>query len=130
MLSASSIGDETRQHGVSRHFMPERFGTYAAAELAASPLHIPGQCFNPGCGARFDPSRVWQMYCCPACERASTAELRAWGHRMALPLLAWRMGKYETRDDAIRARTQAARRYISHAQSLWLADRKDRAGGI
>lgn len=129
MLRAPSIGSDTLAHGVARHILPERFGIYAAAELAASPLHIPGLCFNPGCGARFDPSRVWQMYCSTACERTSTAEMRAWGHRMALPLLAWRLGKYERHDEAIRARTNAARRYISHAQSLWLADRAARAGG-
>lgn len=129
MLSAPTIAQPGLAHGVARHILPERFGIYAVAELAAAPLHIAGLCFNPGCGARFDPSRVWQMYCCPACERASTAEMRAWGHRMALPLLAWRMGKYEVRDEAIRARTQAARRYISHAQSLRLADRAARAGG-
>ena len=126
MPSAPTITQPIPAHGVARHILPERFGIYAAAELAEAPLHLPGRCFNPGCGVRFDPARVWQMYCSTACERAATAELRAWGHRMALPLLAWRMGKYEVRDEAVRARTQAARRYISHAQSLWLADRKDR----
>ncbi|MDO9006340.1 MAG: hypothetical protein Q7V20_23090 [Aquabacterium sp.] len=130
MLSAATTPQPGLAYGVVRHILPERFGSYAAAELGASPLHVTGLCFNPSCGARFDPSRVWQMYCCGACERASTAEMRAWGHRMALPLLAWRMGKYERHDAAVRARTNAARRYISHAQSLWLADRFDQAGGV
>ncbi len=113
--------------GVARHLVPESFRTFAEAELADAPLHQPGRCFNPGCGRDFTPARDWQMYCCAACERAGTAELRVWGHRMALALLAWRMGKYETRDAAIRARTAAARRYLSQVQPAWVADRQARA---
>ena len=115
------------ENAVARHILPEAFRDFAFAELDAAPLHRPGLCFNPDCGRDFAPARGWQMYCCTACERAGTAELRAWGHRMALALLAWRMGKYEARDKAVRARTAAARRYLSQVQSAWLADRKARA---
>jgi len=106
---------------------PESFIAFAFSELAEAPLGRPGTCFNPDCGRAFEPSRSWQLYCCEACKRAGTAELRMWGHRMALALLAWRMGKYETADPAIRARTAAARRYLSRVQSAWMADRTARA---
>lgn len=114
-------------HGVTRHVLPEAFATYAAQELAAAPLHIVGRCFAPDCGRAFTPARAWQMYCCRDCERDAVAELRGWGHRLALPLLVWRLGKYEAQDQAVRARTTAARRYISMAQTLWLTDRRARA---
>lgn len=129
MFSAPIIGGDVCAHGVARHPAPERFTSYAAPELVAAPLHVAGVCFNPSCGRQFQPQRDWQMYCCAACERASVTELRSWGHRMALPLLAWRLGKYEAQDAAIRARTNAARRYISHLQSAWLTDRLARAAG-
>ena len=114
-------------NAVAPHVLPEAFQEAAFAELAAAPLHKPGTCFNPDCGRDFTPSRDWQTYCCAACKQAGTAELRAWGHRMALALLTWRMGKYEVRDSAVRARTAAARRYIGQVQSAWLADRQARA---
>lgn len=114
-------------NGVAPHIIPEAFQDFAFGELAEAPLHQPGICFNPDCSRDFTPARDWQMYCCLACKQAGTAELRAWGHRMALALLAWRMGKYEARDKAVRARTAAARRYLSQVQSAWLADRQARA---
>ena len=52
--------------------------------------------------------------------------MRRWGHRMALPLLVHRLGKYERRDGDIIEVTRAARRYVTQAQSLWLADRARR----
>lgn len=113
-------------NAVTPHFLPETFQEFAFAELAAAPLHRPGRCFNPGCGRAFTPGRAWQIYCGEACKRVGTAELRAWGHRMALALLAWRMGKYETEDAAVRARTAAARRFLSQAQTAWVADRRAR----
>lgn len=110
-------------NAVARHDGLERFTTFAARELAASPPWTAGLCFKAGCGARFTPARDWQIYCCTACERAGVAEMRTWGHRMALPLLVWRLGKYEERDKGLRDVTRAARRYVSAAQSAWLAER-------
>ena len=118
--------DQACANGVARHFLPEDFRTYAAPELAAAPPWGGGVCFNPACGRDFAPARSWQIYCCAGCERQGVAELRRWGHRMALPLLVWRMGKYEAQDEAVRDRTRAARRYVAHAQSAWLAERLQR----
>lgn len=114
-------------NAVARHSAPEDFRTFAHQELAVYTPWQKGVCFNPSCGARFAPTRDWQMYCSTACERAGTAELRKWGHRMALAALIWRMGKYERNDAGIRDLTRAARRHITHVQSAWLADRKLRA---
>jgi len=86
-----------------------------------------GICFLPECGRRFEATRRWQIYCCKECERAGTAELRKWGHRLALSALTWRMGKYEQEDQSICNLTRAARRHVTHVQSAWLADRKARA---
>lgn len=131
MRGAPPIGQNACAHGVAPQQAagepPETFQAFAFAELAAAPMHRAGTCFNPDCGRAFDPARSWQLYCCDACKRAGTAELRTWGHRMALALLVWRMGKYEVSDPAIRARTAAARRYLSQVQSAWLADRAARA---
>lgn len=118
------MGQPARAYAVPRHFEPERFQTYAAPELAAAPPWRAGRCFNAGCGADFVPSRDWQIYCCTECERAGVAELRRWGHRMALPLLVWRMGKYAPAESAQGELTRAARRYVAHAQSAWLAERQ------
>ena len=52
--------------------------------------------------------------------------MRAWGHRMALPLLIHRTGKYEKNDEAVRALNRSARRYVTQAQSAWLLDRQNR----
>lgn len=120
-------GDTGCAYAVPRHFVPERFSTYAQPQLATCPPWVSGVCFNPGCGRGFQPSRDWQIYCCPACERVGTAELRAWGHRMALPLLVWRSGKYERADAGLRDLSRAARRYVGHVQSAWVADRAARA---
>lgn len=114
-------------NGVARHVQPEDFRTFAHAELAVSTPWRAGICFRPECGAAFEPRRDWQIYCCVTCERAGTAELRKWGHRMALPLLVWRMGKYEKKDAGIYDLTRAARRHVGHVQSAWLADRNARA---
>ncbi|MGB0661309.1 MAG: hypothetical protein ACPGNV_14185 [Mangrovicoccus sp.] len=100
---------------------------YAASELLPAPPWREGICFLPECSQPFTPARSWQMYCCTACERAGTAEMRKWGHRMALPLLTWRIGKYEQQDTGIREFTRAVRRYVSRAQSAWLADRNCRS---
>lgn len=117
----------TTANAVARHSEPEDFRSFAHQELAASNPWQGGICFNPSCGAAFEPRRSWQIYCCTACERTGTAELRKWGHRMALSALIWRMGKYEQHDAGIRDLTRAARRHVTHVQSAWLADRQARA---
>ncbi len=114
-------------NAVTRHYEPEDFRSFAHAELAESAPWQSGICFNPACGAVFEPRRSWQIYCCTQCERAGTAELRKWGHRMALSALIWRMGKYEQHDAGIRDLTRAARRHVTHVQSAWLLDRQSRA---
>jgi len=116
-----------RANAVPRHFEPEDFRTFAEPELRAAPPWQAGICFRPDCRRAFTPRRSWQIYCCTGCERAGTAELRKWGHRMALPLLIWRMGKYEKDEGGICDLTRAARRHVTHMQSAWLADRKARA---
>ena len=120
-------------NAVPRHFEPEDFRTFAHRELAITTPWLSGVCFRPECGQRFTQARRWQIYCCTACERAGTAELRKWGHRLALSALIWRIGKYEQDDTGIRDLTRAARRHVTHVQSAWLADRRaraERAGGM
>jgi len=113
-------------NAVARHQIPEDFRTFAHAELVECTPWDEGVCFRPECGRVFEPARSWQIYCCTECERAGTAELRKWGHRMALSLLIWRMGKYEKNDQGVRDLTRAARRHVTHVQSAWLADRQAR----
>lgn len=113
-------------NAVARQDAPEDFRSFAHRELAASSPWQQGICFNPSCGASFVLRRSWQIYCCTACERAATAELRKWGHRLALSALIWRMGKYEKHDAGIRDLTRAARRHVTYVQSAWLADRQAR----
>lgn len=111
-------------NGVARRSDVELFTSYAHPELQEAPPWTRGVCFNPGCRSTFEPSRDWQMYCCTACERAGNAEFRCWGHRMAFPMLVWRMGKYERDDAAVIARTRSARRFVTRLQSQWLAERE------
>ncbi|WP_300009725.1 hypothetical protein [uncultured Roseobacter sp.] len=115
---------------VARHVAPENFQTACWGEIDAAPYWRRGICFNPGCCAPFEPRRDWQMYCSKACERAGVSEMRRWGHRLALPSLIHRIGKYEAKDDAIRERTRAARRHIAQLQSAWLEERQTRAGQV
>lgn len=114
-------------NGVARHCGVEDFKTAAFSEIQAAPYWEHGQCFNPGCGATFTPRRDWQIYCCTACERAGTSEMRRWGHRLALPGLLHRMGKYQRNDDLVADRTRAARRQEARIKSAWLAERMARA---
>lgn len=90
------------------HFAPEPFRDYAWAQLQAAPPWQPGTCFHPDCGCAFAPTRPWQIYCSPACARAGEAEMRRWGHRAALPLLCWRLGKYDTANAPRRDLARAA----------------------
>ncbi|MCG7520863.1 hypothetical protein [Ruegeria sp. Ofav3-42] len=117
-------------NAVAPHFEPEDLMTFAHGELVEWTPWEKGICFNPGCGRVFTPSRDWQVYCCPKCKAAGTAEMRKWGHRMALSTLIWRMGKYEKTDPAVRGVTNAARRHIQHVTSAWLADRQARASEV
>ena len=120
------MGGDVCGNGVARHLGHEAFREYAARELSVAPPWARGVCFNPGCSAPFEPRRSWQVYCSAGCEALGKAEMRRWGHRMALPLLVHRLGKYEQRDGDIIEVTRAARRYVTQAQSLWLADRARR----
>lgn len=115
-------------NAVARHCEPEDFRSFAHQELAVSTPWEAGICFLPECGRVFAPNRSWQIYCCPECERAGRAELRKWGHRMALSALIWRMGKYEKHDEGVRDLTRAARRHFTQVQSAFLLDRQIRAG--
>lgn len=114
-------------NGVARHFELEDFKTAAFSEIEAAPYWVHGRCFNPGCCASFNPKRDWQIYCCTACERSGASEMRRWGHRLALPALLHRMGKYQTGDPLIADRTRAARRQETRVKSAWLAERIARA---
>lgn len=106
------------------HLDLETFQIYAQPELIDAPYFERGVCFRPECSKMFEPKRDWQMYCCKDCEAKGTAELRKWGHRLALPSLLHRIGKYEADDRAVMARTRAARRYVTQVQSKWLRDRQ------
>lgn len=114
-------------NAVARHYEPEKFTLFAEQELAAAPLWVPGQCFNPACGCAFTPARSWQIYCSTACERVGTGEFRRWGHKMALPLLAWRLTKYAPGDSPAGDLARASRRYITQAQSAWVEARAQAA---
>lgn len=115
-------------NAVARRFEVEPFSVYAEPELAAAPPWVPGVCFNPKCSAAFAPAREWQIYCCAGCEAAVKAELRRWGHEAALPLLVWRLGKYEAQGP-VGNRTRAARRYITRLQDDMMAAFQSRGQG-
>lgn len=109
------------------HFDIEPFHVTAHAELADFPLVAPGVCLNPMCSRHFAPTRSWQRYCCDTCRKRDETEMRRVGQKAAPALLAWRMGKYEQQDDALRALSRAGRNYISRLQSEWYCDRIRRA---
>ncbi|SMP32054.1 hypothetical protein [Shimia sagamensis] len=109
------------------HFDPEPFHVAASRELAAYPLVAPGVCFNPMCSRDFAPKRPWQLYCCEVCRKVGEVEMRKVGHKAAPALLAWRMGKYERDDTALRDLSKAGRNYVSNLQSAWWNDRRARA---
>lgn len=114
-------------NAVAPHFVPDDFTIFAQSELAVSTPWERGVCFLPECGRVFVPRRDWQIYCCDTCRRAGVAELRRWGHRLALSSLVWRIGKYEQQDEGVRDLTRAARRHVVQVQSAWLADRRARS---
>lgn len=109
------------------HFNMESFQVAAQSELNAHPLVQAGICQNPICSAHFAPTRGWQTYCSAACRRAGEAEMRWIGCKAAPALLAWRMGKYEQNDEALRALSRAGRNYVSRLSSRWFEDRMQRA---
>lgn len=128
---APTIGAPLPAHALPPDFEPEPWAVYAATEIDAAPCFVVGQCFRPDCSCRFTPARQWQIYCCEACRQADVREARRWGHRMAVPLLIWRMHKY-SRDPAQADLVRAARRYVTHLQSAWMESRRarvDAAGG-
>jgi len=114
-------------NAVTPHSEMESFRDFAEVELAASPPWTVGICFNPSCGRAFQPGRKWQIYCGPSCAAAGKAEMRKWGHKMALPLLIHRMGKDDRTNLAVMDLTRAARRFTTQTQSAWLEDRKARS---
>lgn len=122
-----TVQDKLLGNAVARHTQPEDFRTFAHRELDQSTPWRCGICFRPECGAEFTPARSWQIYCSTACERAGTAELRKWGHRMAFSALIYRMGKYERADAGVIDLTRAARRHVGYVQSAWLSDRNIRS---
>jgi hypothetical protein len=109
------------------HFDLEAFRSVAHRELGACPIVPAGVCMNPMCSKHFAPSRPWQTYCCDACRKLDEAEMRRVGQRAAPALLAWRLGKYEASDEALRDLSRAGRRYIGALQSEWLASRRARS---
>lgn len=111
------------------HFAPESFDDFAFGEISAAPYWTLGICFNPLCGRAFSPTRDWSKYCSARCREQTNAEMKRWGHRFAVPLFVWRLGKYEAKDEAVRARTNAARRYISQIQTAWLHERRANLAG-
>ena len=119
--------DSACADGVTRHLPPEDCRTFARYELTQATPWERGVCFLPECSARFEPSRDWQLYCCKDCERKGVNEMRRWGHRLALPALVWRIGKYERDNAAVMSLTRAARRHFTQIQSAWLSDRLQRA---
>lgn len=116
-------------NAVPRHIFPQKFQVVAWDQIEAAPYWERGVCFNPGCCAKFEPRRDWQMYCSGACERAGTAEMRRWGHRLALPSLVDRMGRWIKGDDAIHARTLIARRHVTELKTAWLSERREKIEG-
>jgi len=110
----------------SVHLEPERFQTFAAAQLEAATPWQPGICFNPSCSAPFVLEREWQIYCCPACAKQADAEMRKWGHKAAVSLLTWRQFKYASKGSVEADLSRAARRHVTQVQSAWLADRQRR----
>jgi hypothetical protein len=116
-------------NAVAPHFAPESFLDAAHAELTLAAPWTEGVCFNPACSRPFTPVRSWQIYCCAACKNTGTQEMRSWGHKMALPLLVHRVGKYQRGDADVVNVTRAARRYVTQVQSAWLKDREARRQG-
>ena len=53
--------------------------------------------------------------------------MRRIGQKAAPALLAWRMGKYEKEDAALRDLSRAGRNYVTRLQSEWYRDRLARA---
>ncbi len=120
--------DDDLEDAVETHIrdMPEPFTPQTIPEILAAPTWTAGECVFPDCARRFCPTRAWQVYCCDDCRRADSREWRAWGHRAAPALLAWRMFKYDP-DPARRALVRRARRYVTEVQSAWAASRAARA---
>lgn len=122
-IGADHTGNALKVHG----FDPEPFSIFASEQLRAAPIVPPGICANPTCSKPFAPMREWQEYCSHACRKSAEAERAVVGRYVAPALLAWRAGKYERRDQALRELSGAGRNYLSVIASLWWASRKSRA---
>lgn len=114
-----------KQSPVARDGFPEKFQDAAYAELQDCPMHVHGECFLPECSSKFNPTRESQIYCCHACERKGTSEVRKWAHRAGMAMLAWGMARHP-KGDAEKARTSAAMKHLARVQRAWIVNRKDR----
>lgn len=104
----------------------EPFHVVAYAELDESPTSPRGVCAWPDCSADFLPSRPDQKYCCAVCRKKDEQELRRIGQKVAPALLAHQLGRYPKGDPALHELGTTARRYISHVQSGWVRNRRER----
>lgn len=114
-------------NALAARFEMEPFADVAWAELHACPLVEPGVCMNPMCSQHFAPARAWQRYCSAACRKIDELDMRRIGQKAAPALLAWRAGKYEKEDAALRALSRAGRNYVSRLSSGWMQERLRRA---
>lgn len=130
LLSEASGGPDTGtrrlQNAPAARFEIEPFAEVAFAELQDYPLAPVGVCLNPGCSRSFDPPRSWSLYCSEKCRDLDSAEFRKVGHKLAPALLAWRMGKSEAHDRALRALSSKGRSYVTTSMTEWLNDRRRR----
>lgn len=130
-LSTADGGDCKRQpllgNAVAPHIDLETFCIAAQPEISAAPYFETGICFLPECSKPFEKQREWQLYCCQDCRNRGTREFRKFGHHASLPLLVHIMGKYERNEEAVMARTRAARTQVSRLQRAWMNDRQRRA---
>lgn len=123
-------GETTRCDQVETWVPPkiafESFEDFAALELAAAPLAVPGQCFNAGCSAPFDP-KPGKRFCSRACKVQHVQEMRALGLKLAPAVLCWQGDKHAKAGTPEAARRRKAGTFISR---LTRAVRDDRARRI
>lgn len=118
-----TLPQNRRANAPAVRFQYEAFTEVAHNELAAYPLVEPGVCMNPMCSRHFAPTRSWQRYCSKQCRDMDHEEMRMIGQKAAPALLAHRLGKYETKNAALRALSKAGRNYTSGLVSEWYRDR-------
>lgn len=104
----------------------ERFAVFAEMEIARCPETPRGICARPDCSARFKPTRIGQVYCSSACQRADDDEFRNIGAKIARAALAWRMGKHAPNGSARKDLSNSGFRYLGRALTEWVEDRDER----